>query len=143
MTATVATVSLRERIIHAGLFEVIGILIMIPVNMLFLNTSGGSATWITIVIATAAMTWCFIHNKMFDSYYGSENKLNRSRKVRIIHAATFEIGFFAFSYPFLLSVTDLTILDIMYRTAFISTFYMFYTVIYNYCFDVIRSKIKN
>lgn len=144
MTATVSTaMSTRERIFQSILFEVTAILIMVPVNMLLLKQGAGGATYITIAISTAAMCWCFLHNKVFDHYYGAENKLQRTKGVRLLHAVTFEIGFFAFSYPFLLSVTDLTLLEIMYRTAFVSTFFMVFTVVYNYVYDLVRSKIKS
>lgn len=138
---TVDTISTRERIFQSVLFEFTAIMIMIPVNMILMKQSAGGAAWITVVISTVAMAWCFLHNKVFDSFYGSTNKLERTKKTRIIHALTFEVGFFAFSYPFLLTVTDLTLFEIMYRTAFVSTFFMVFTVVYNYGYDLIRSKI--
>lgn len=130
----------KERAFHAVMFEVIATLLTAPVAAWLMGHSITKMGILTIMFATIAASCNVVFNFLFDL---AQRRMcfKRTAKVRVLHAVLFEFSLIAVLVPvaaWWLSVSFLEafILDL----AFI-IFFLPYTFIYNYTYDVIRERI--
>lgn len=130
----------RERIIYSILFEVIALCFMISATRLFTDVEFSSATGLAISLSLIAMCWNYIYNLGFDFKFGYD-RINRSLKIRLFHALTFELGLTVLTVPLMMWVLQLEFWVIIIMDIGVILFFLVYAIIFNWCYDLIRARI--
>lgn len=128
-----------ERIFHAALFEIL--LMLFELLIFYLISYGGTTSAVLLVLAMSltAMTWNFIFNWLFDVVYG-QDRLARSLCQRIAHALLFELALVIFTTPMIVYALDMGWLESAISSAAISVFALIFAFVFNWTFDVARSR---
>ncbi len=102
--------SVRVRILHMLLFELIGLIIFIPIAALVLHKDLTHVGVVGVLISLSAMLWNFIYNWMFDivEFKLGGNRFGRGIFLRCLHALLFELGLLIVTVP-TVSYTHLTL----------------------------------
>ncbi len=132
--------SVRERFLHALVFELLAIALCAPLGAWLLGYSLAHMGALTLMISLLAMSWNMLFNALFDR---AQRRMGFARTLwaRALHATLFEIGL-------LLSVVPLAAwwLDISLWAAFvldigIVLFFLPYTFAFNWAYDHLREKL--
>lgn len=132
--------SLKERLLHALLFEALAIGISAPLAAWLTNTSMISMGVLTAVIATMAVLWNMAYNWLFDKAqkrYGFE----RTLWVRGVHACGFELGLLLVAIPFIAWWLDTTLWHALVLDIGLVLFYLPYAFFFNLGYDRLRQKV--
>ena len=129
--------SLKERIFHSILFEVLANIIITVGLSLVLSVPVTKSAVLAALSAGTAMLWNGIFNRVFDKVQQRKG-FKRTLKVRIMHAVLFEAGLISVLMPvaswwFSISLTEAFFLQIA-----LVAFFLPYTVIFNYLYDFTR-----
>lgn len=129
--------SFKERLIHSILFELMLIVIFTAILKIITKYEINTVFTLTVTLTIIAVTWNFIYNWIFDKYVTGP-RINRSFKVRCIHATLFEFGLLfptipVIAYSLQIGIIEAFILDIGFVI-----FVLFFTVVYNYVYDRAR-----
>ena len=142
-TTTTTTTTIKERILHTVLFQVVALSIMSIGIAIFTDKDPLTMSKLSLVISVVAMIWNYVYNIIFDKIAG-EDRINRNIKKRIFHAIFFEIGLFSFTIPFLMWGLNLDFWSVFWLDIGISLYFLVFSIVYNYCYDKIKdSIIKN
>ncbi|MDO4627438.1 MAG: PACE efflux transporter [Pasteurellaceae bacterium] len=132
----------KERILHTVLFELFAVLSTV---LFFAQTTSHSSeklSFTIIGISVVAMLWNMLFNWIFDQFFhGAREK--RSLKLRIIHTLIFEIGLLVFSLPWIAYQLNIGWLEALIMDLATTIFIVFYTLIFNWCYDQLRAIIIN
>ncbi len=132
--------SSKERVLHAILFEAIALLICAPLFAFLLNRSLSEMGMMTLMIATTAVIWNFVYNILFDRITRSFIK-DRGFVIRVIHALIFELGLIIMTVPMIAGLLNMTMWAAFLMDIGILLFFLPYTVIFNWLYDVIRKVL--
>lgn len=93
MTATVAiaVMSLRERMLHAGLFELIAVMLFAPLIAWATGKPLHHAGALTLTLSCIAMLWNMVFTAGFQRLE-RQRGWRRTLRVRLLHAGLFECG---------------------------------------------------
>ncbi|WP_119343186.1 PACE efflux transporter [Facilibium subflavum] len=134
--------SLRQRIMHIVFFEAIALLILTPVVAWVMHQQLDYMFSMTITTSLIASLWNFLFNYIFDQVEKKfdQDRIKRSITCRVIHTTLFQVSLMMLIIPTIavflgLSLTQAFLLDISFLC-----FFMAYTAIYNYVFDLILFK---
>ncbi|WP_240322875.1 PACE efflux transporter [Enterobacter kobei] len=83
--------SVKERIFHAVIFEVIANVIIALSLAWLMNVSILQSGSLSVISALTATAWNFVFNKLFDSLQ-KKYRFQRTFLVRAMHAVGFETG---------------------------------------------------
>lgn len=130
------TRSLSDRVRHALMFEVIGLMIIIPSSALLFNKPVTHMGVVGIGSATIATIWNFTFNIGFDrcmrKIYGH---IKKSFKARLMHTLLFEAGLLMILLPLIAWYLNMTLLDTLVLDLAIVAFYLIYNFVFNVCYD--------
>lgn len=129
----------KERIIHMLLFEVVGLMIIVPVAVLATGSGMGRMTILAILLSLLAMAWNYIYNVLFDRMFG-EDRINRGIKLRVFHGVAFEIGMILVSFPLIMLVLQMDFLTVLLMDLGAVLFYLVYAIVFNWAYDQIRHR---
>lgn len=132
--------SLKERIFHAVLFEVLGVLFATPLAMWLTGKSVLSMAALSAVISGMAMLWNMLFNWLFDRLqirYG----FHRNVWVRILHACCFEIGLIIMVVPLVAWWVETTLWHALVVDIGLVLFFLPYSFFYNLSYDLIRQHV--
>lgn len=125
-----------DRIRHVICFEIIGILIIIPLGTWVFAHPAGDIGVVAIVGTTIASVWNYLYNWAFDHLMlrrtGSTMK---SRGIRVIHAILFELGVLLLLLPFIAWYLDISIWEALLMDMGFAAFYMVYAYFFNLAYD--------
>jgi len=128
--------STRDRIRHAILFEVIGILLLVPLGNWLLGLSVGDMGVIGVGSAIIATVWNYIFNILFDRgmlrWTGSTRK---NVRIRVLHAILFEAGLIVILLPLMAWYLGMGLVDALILDSAIVVFYLVYAFVYNWAYD--------
>ena len=129
--------SLKERLIHSILFEILLVIIFTLLLKFITKDSITTVFTLTISLTLIAVTWNFIYNWIFDKFVTGPRE-DRSFKIRCIHAILFEFGLLfptipVIAYSLKIGIIEAFILDIGFVL-----FVLVFTVVYNYIYDRVR-----
>lgn len=136
--------SLADRVRHALMFELIALLLFIPLFTYFLGFSISSMGVVGIVSSIVATLWNFIYNILYDRVvYKLRGKLDKSLKDRILHAFLFEFGLLFLLIPFISWYLKIKLIDALIMDVWIVAYYLFFAFLFNLAYDrVFRSTPK-
>lgn len=132
--------SLRERILHAGLFELGGVILVAPLLAWLMNHSLTMMGAMTVMISTVAMLWNMAYNALFDSLRARFG-FAMSLMTRALHALGFEGGLILAVVPLAawwlsISLFEAFVLDIGLLLMFLP-----YTMLFNWAYDKVRERV--
>jgi len=132
--------SLLERCFHAILFEVLALLICVPVMSWVLDVSVIHAGVLTLMISLVAMTWNVIFNIVFDRIE-RHYRWQRTFLVRMLHAVTFEAGLILAVVPLAAWWLEIGLVEAFLLDIGLVLFFLPYTLLYNWCYDKLRTIV--
>lgn len=129
--------SLKERIFHALLFELVALILLTLLAVMITGNDITKMSGLAITLSMIAIVWDFIFNILFDKIYG-ENRINRTLSQRIQHGFGFELGMLVFSFPVIMWVLQLGLLDTFLMDIGAMAFFLLYAIAFNWIYDVTR-----
>ncbi|SEJ79985.1 multidrug/biocide efflux PACE transporter [Pseudomonas sp. NFR16] len=132
--------SLRERALHALLFEVIGVLVFAPGLAWVLGQSLGKMGAMTVMISTIAMLWNMLFNAAFDRLRARFG-FAMSLKTRALHALSFESGLIVAVVPLAAWWLSISLLEAFVLDIGLLLLFLPYTLLFNLAYDQLRERL--
>lgn len=130
--------SLYDRLRHAISFEIIGLLLVVPLGSLLFHVPLADFGVVGLVSATLATLWNIVYNYFFDKAlqraYGTTLK---TRMMRVVHAALFELGLLVVLLPFIAWYLGVTVWQAFIMDLSFAAFYMVYAFCFNWAYDTL------
>lgn len=125
-----------DRLRHALSFEIIGLLLAIPLGTLVFHYPMDQIGVVTIVASILATGWNYIYNLGFDhAMQRLTGSVEKSVAVRLGHAALFELGLLALMLPFVALYMGISLIDALLLDVALAVFYMVYAFVFNWAYD--------
>ncbi len=131
--------TIKERILHMILFEILALIIFIPISMYFTNRGAETMAGLAVAMTLIAMIWNFLYNWGFDLAFG-ENRIARSFLTRLLHGIGFEAGMVITSFPLLMWALQESFLQVLVWDIGAVVFFFLYAMIFNWLYDQVREK---
>jgi uncharacterized membrane protein len=130
--------SVPDRIRHALSFEIIGLMIVVPLGALAFDMSLSDIGIVGLVSATIATLWNYIYNLGFDRLMQRlKGTTLKSTKLRVVHAILFELGLLIVLLPFIAWYLNVTIMHALVMDIAFALFYVVYAFVFNWAYDAI------
>jgi len=139
-TADVPAKSLKERALHALLFEMIGVLLFAPALAWLLGHSLGKMGAMTVMISTVAMLWNMLFNAGFDRVRARLG-FAMSFKVRALHALAFEGGLIVAVVPLAAWWLSISLMEAFWLDIGLLLLFLPYTMVFNLAYDKVRARV--
>jgi uncharacterized membrane protein len=135
----VPTKSLKERALHALLFEAIGVLLFAPALAWLLGHSLAKMGAMTVMISTVAMLWNMLFNAGFDRLRARMG-FAMSLRVRALHALAFEAGLIIAVVPLAAWWLSISLLEAFVLDIGLLLLFLPYTMLFNLAYDNVRAR---
>lgn len=132
--------SVKERVFHACTFEFFAIVFTMLIGIFLLNKPVGSMGILSVLISVIALILNIVFNWLFDRFFPFVNG-ERSIKVRMLHAIGFEGALVLFTVPMIALFLKVSLLEAFMIEIGFLIFFLFYTYVYNWCYDKVRKKL--
>ncbi|CAI3949819.1 Uncharacterized membrane protein [Commensalibacter communis] len=130
--------SFWDRIRHAIMFEILGLVLFIPCSVWVFHHSVTDMGVIGIFSSLAATIWNFVYNLGFDKtllfFLGYVKK---SLLIRVLHTILFEVGLTLVTLPMIAWYLNISFLDALIMDVGIVVFYFVYAFFFNIAYDFI------
>ncbi|PIJ50627.1 Na(+)-translocating NADH-quinone reductase subunit E [Erwinia sp. OLTSP20] len=133
------TRSLKERIIHAVIFEILAIATVSPLSAWVMNRPWLTMGTLAIILSTLAMIWNMVYNAGFDRLYPPGQP--RSPQLRILHALGFEGGFILIGLPVVALMLKITLIQAFMLDIAFFLFFLPFTMLYNWLYDRVLNRL--
>ena len=130
--------SIRERVVHAILFEIIANVIVTPAAMLLTGAPLVSAGALSLAISLGAMVSNYLWTWLFDTFVPSRR---RGIFLRVVQAVGLEAIIAAFSIPLIMAFTGVPFWQAAVLDVGAIGFFIVFTMIYNVVFDAIMLRV--
>jgi len=129
----------NDRIRHAILFEICGLMISAPILAWILNKPISHTGVLSISLSLSAMFWNYAYNWLFDHALVMLKRPVNERPVwmRAFHALMFEVTFMLLTLPGVAWWLDIALSKALVTNIGMSTFYMGYAFVFNWVYDVV------
>lgn len=128
--------SFWDRVRHALSFEVIGLLLVVPLAAWIFHMPLHDIGVVGVVSATLATLWNYLYNLMFDhTMKRLTGSTLKSVRVRVAHAILFELGLLIVLLPFIAWYLGITLLHALVMDASFALFYLCYAFVFNLAYD--------
>ena len=125
-----------DRIRHTLSFEIIGLMIAIPLGALIFHHPMEQIGVVTVVASLIATMWNYFYNLGFDhAMKRLTGSVVKSVPVRIGHAVLFELGLLALMLPFVAWYMGFSLFDAFLLDLSLAVFYMVYAFVFNWAYD--------
>lgn len=128
----------KDRIRQAISFEIIGLLIAIPLAALVFGFELGKTSGLAAIGATIATGWNYLFNLMFD--HGLKRVTGSTRKTlkaRFLHAISFELGLMIAFLPVIAWWMGIDLIEALIVDIAFVVFYLVYAFIFTWCYDTV------
>src|SRR5690554_64028 len=132
--------SVKERLFHGVLFEVLAIGIATPLAAWLTGKSLTTMGILSAVISLMALIWNMTFNWLFDTLQ-RRYQFERGIGMRIIHACAFEIGLVIMAVPFIAWWIDATLWHALVIDIGLILFFLPYTFFFNLFYDKARVSV--
>lgn len=134
----------RDRIRHAICFEIIGLLLVIPLGSIGFGLHAQDIGVLAVVGATIAMLWNYAFNVIFDRVLKRKRgSVHKTISLRIVHAGLFEAGLLMFTLPLIAVYLGIGLWQALVMDLAFVVFYVIYAFAYNYSYDKIFPLPQN
>lgn len=128
--------SIADRVRHALAFEIIGLVIFIPLFSWLLQKNVSEMGVLGVVSAFTATSWNFIYNWGFDlAMLRWAGTLHKTVAVRVLHSVLFEAGLIVLLIPFIAWYLDISLWTALLMDIAIVVFYLVYAFFFNIAYD--------
>ncbi|WP_375172800.1 PACE efflux transporter [Pseudooceanicola sp.] len=128
--------SFPDRLRHAISFELLALAIVIPLGALFFDVPMKHFGVVGVVSATLATLWNMVYNTLFDLVLRRRTGSTlKSPRVRLLHAALFEVGLLMVLLPFIAWYLGVTLWEAFVMDVALAAFYFAYAYIFNWGYD--------
>lgn len=132
--------SVKERIFHACTFEFFAIVFTMLIGIFLLNKPLNAMGVLSVLISVTALLLNIVFNWLFDRFFPFVNG-DRPVKIRMLHAIGFEGTLVLFTVPMIAFFLKVSFVEAFMIEIGFLIFFLFYTYIYNWCYDKIRKKL--
>jgi uncharacterized membrane protein len=129
--------TMAERVLHAVMFEVGGILLATPLAAWVMGSSLSHVGVLTVILATTAMIWNMVFNHGFE-IVERRRGWQRTPLIRTMHALMFEGGFMLLALPLTMWWMQLSLWQALMLDVGFFLFFLPYTYLYNWLYDTLR-----
>ena len=127
-----------DRIRHALSFEIIGLMLVIPLGGWLFDFDMKEVGVVALVSATIAMLWNYVFNLMFDHILRRiKGDTAKSFFLRVFHAIAFEAGLLTVLMPFIAWYLNVSLWRAFTMDVSFSAFYLVYAFVFNWAYDVV------
>lgn len=127
-----------DRIRHTLMFEIIGLLIVIPLGHLLFSLDTTHMGMVGVISAVVATIWNYVYN------LGVDHALKRLRGhvhktviMRVFHAICFELGLICVLLPLIALYLGQTLAEAAPLVTSLALFYVVYAFVFNWVYDVV------
>lgn len=125
-----------DRVRHALCFEIIGLILVIPLGALVFAMPMHDIGVVGLVSATVAMAWNYLFNLGFDAIMlRTIGTTLKSVRLRIAHAVLFELGLLIVLMPFIAWYLGISLIHALVMDISFALFYMGYAFVFNLAYD--------
>ena len=125
-----------DRLRHALSFEIIALLIVVPLGAVVFDKPLHDIGIVGVVSATLATAWNFAYNTVFDiALHRMTGSTLKSLRARILHAVTFEVGLLIVLLPFIAWYLGVTLWQALVMDLAFAAFYVVYAFVFNLAYD--------
>ena len=128
--------TIKDRIRHALSFEIIGLLIIIPLGAVVFSMPAEDIGVVGVVSASIATAWNYIYNLGFD--HAMQRRMGTTQKttlIRVAHAVMFELGLLIVLMPFIAWYLGISIMHALVMDISFALFYVVYAFVFNWSYD--------
>jgi len=126
----------RDRIRHAISFEIIGILLVVPLGSIGFGMESQDIGVVAVFAATIATLWNYVYNLLFDRAMRRwKGSVHKTFTVRILHALLFEGGLLLVTLPMLAFYLGIGIWQAFVMDVAFVLFYLIYAFGFNWGYD--------
>ncbi|GGE67730.1 membrane protein [Streptosporangium jomthongense] len=127
-----------DRIRQAVSFEVIGLLISVPLAAFAFGYSLEKTGVLGLIGASLATVWNYIFNLGFDhTLKRLTGSTRKSIKLRFLHAVSFELGLLMAFLPIIAWWMETGLLEALLVDISFALFYLVYAFVFTWCYDTI------
>lgn len=128
----------RDRIRHALMFEVIGLLLAIPLGAVLFDKPAQDIGVVAIFTSLVATGWTYVYNLIFDRVLlRRQGHAQKTLALRVVHSVLFEGGLLLVSLPFIAIYLNIGLIEALIMDAAFVVFYLVYSFAYNWAYDAI------
>lgn len=127
-----------DRIRHAVSFEIIGLILVVPLGAWVFGLHLGDVGVIGVASSLVATGWNYVYNLLFDhamQRFGGTTE--KTLVLRVAHAALFEGGLLALFAPLIALYLGIGLWEALTIDASLAVFYMVYAFGFNWAYDLI------
>ena len=125
-----------DRVRHALSFEIVGLILAVPLGAVIFHHPVEEIGMVGLVGATLATVWNFVYNLIFDLALSRLcGTTEKSGWVRVLHAVLFEIGLLVALLPFIAWWLGISLWQALVMDAAFAFFYMVYAYGFNLAYD--------
>lgn len=126
---------IKRRVIHTLSFEVIGLIIAVPLFAWVFAADLTHVGIMTVVMSLIAMVWNMTFNKLFELWEVRQDDHRRTVKRRIAHALGFEGGLLIATLPLIAWWMQMSLWHALLTDLGYMLFFLVYGFVFNWGFD--------
>ena len=125
-----------DRIRHALSFEILALLLIVPLGAVVFHMPMHDIGLVSLVSATLATLWNFAYNYGFDAVLKRlRGTTLKTSALRILHAVLFEGGLLLVLMPFIAWYLEVSLWQAFVMDLSFALFYMVYALAFNWGYD--------
>jgi uncharacterized membrane protein len=131
----------RERLLQTLLYEVGGLLIVLPLYALVTGHAMKDSLLLLVAVSIATMTWACLHNVIFDYVEARRTgrvASDRPQVLRLIHAASTEVTSILVTTPVIVLTGGFGWWQALMVDIGLTLFYASYAYVFHLAFDALR-----
>lgn len=130
--------SIKDRIFHALSFEIVGLILIIPLGSLTFAQPLPDIGVVAFVSAFVATCWNYIYNLAFDHLIVRvTGKVHKTLIIRALHAVLFEAGLLCILLPFIAWYLGASLWQALQMDVSFALFYVVYAFLFNWAYDTL------
>ena len=133
------TKSITERVFQALGFEGLALLICTPLLVWITGRPALEMGAVTLGISLLALSWNVVFNSLFDRLK-TRLQLANGGWTRVLHALLFEGGLILLAVPLIAALMKISLLEAFILDIGVLLFFLPYTYVYHWGYDVLREK---
>ncbi|GAA5646759.1 MULTISPECIES: PACE efflux transporter [Vibrio] len=124
----------KERLFHAAVFELLALIMIIPVSALLTGKGTGQLAMVGVGLSLFTVVWNYVYNLGFDRFAGADRS-TRSLAVRLVHTTGFEGGLLFITIPTVAWFLNISLMAAIVLEAGFLVFFFIYTMVFNWGYD--------
>jgi uncharacterized membrane protein len=126
---------IKRRVIHTLSFEIIGLIIAVPLFAWVFDAGLDHIGIMTAVMSLIAMAWNMAFNKLFELWELRQHDQRRTTKRRVLHALGFEGGLLIVTLPLIAWWMQMNLWQALLTDLGYMLFFLVYGFVFNWGFD--------